>query len=148
MRGVDADGVFRWAFESDESAGLCAVTVQHVELEHARKLQESRRCDGVGRVRFAADGQAIDAELHLRRDGFQCRIGAFASSQAVGQNAHLMAALGLSFREIEDMADDSADGSADGMQDTKRAIREGHAFCLALPRLKSMTCASLTAQQP
>ena len=73
-------------------------------------------------MRFAADGEAMDAELEARRDLRQRRLGAFAAGQAVGDDADMMAAVGLAVGEIEDVTEDAADRRAHRVQDTKRLI--------------------------
>ena len=48
------------------------------------------------------------------------RFGAFAAGQAVGDDADMMAAVGLAIGEVEDVAEDAADRRAHRMQNTKR----------------------------
>ena len=45
---------------------------------------------------------------------------ALAAGQAVGNDADMMAAVGLAVGEIEDVAEDAADGRAHRVQDAKR----------------------------
>ena len=73
-------------------------------------------------MRFAVNGEAMHAKLEARRDLGQCRFGAFAAGEAVGDDADVMAAVGLSVGEIEDVAEDAADRRAHRVQDTKRLI--------------------------
>ena len=73
-------------------------------------------------MRFAVNGDAVHAELEARRDLGQRRLGAFAAGQAVGDDADMMAAVGLAVGEIEDMAENSADRRAHRVQDTKRLV--------------------------
>ena len=54
------------------------------------------------------------------RDFRQRLLGAFAAGEAVGDDADVMAAVGLAVGEIEDMAENAADGRARRVQDTKR----------------------------
>ena len=69
----------------------------------------------------------MNAELQSRRDLRQCGLGAFTAGEAVGDDADVVAAVGLSVGEIEDMAEDSADRRANRVQDTKRLIwNAGH----------------------
>ena len=74
----------------------------------------------VGGMRLAADGEAMHAELQARRDLRQRGFGAFAAGEAVGDDADLVAALGLAVGEIEDMTEDAADRRAHRVQDAKR----------------------------
>ena len=62
----------------------------------------------------------MNAELEARRDFRQRLLGAFAAGEAVGDDADMMAAIGLAVGEIEDMAEDAADRRARRVQDTKR----------------------------
>ena len=78
-------------------------------------------------MRFAVNGEAMNAELEARRDLRQRRLGAFAAGQAVGNDADVVAAVGLAVGEIEDVAEDSADRRAHRVQDTKRLICQSRA---------------------
>ena len=62
----------------------------------------------------------MDAELEARGDFRQRLLGAFAAGEAVGDDADMMAAIGLAVGEIEDMPEDAADRRARGVQDPKR----------------------------
>ena len=69
----------------------------------------------------------MDAELEARRDLRQRLLGALAAGQAVGDDADLMAAIGLSIGEVQDVAKDAANRSTQRMQDTKRlTVDHGH----------------------
>jgi hypothetical protein len=61
----------------------------------------------------------MDAKLQARRDLGQCCRGAFAAGEAVGDQADLMAAVGLAIGEVQDMTEDAADRRAHRVQDTK-----------------------------
>ena len=78
-------------------------------------------------MRLAANGEAMDAEFEARRDLRQRRLGAFAAGEAVGDDADVMAAIGLAVGEVEDVTEDSADRRAHRVQDAKRLIwNRGH----------------------
>ena len=62
----------------------------------------------------------MNAELEPRSDFRQRLLGAFAAGEAVGDDADVMAAVGLAVGEIEDVAENAADRRARGVQDTKR----------------------------
>ena len=62
----------------------------------------------------------MNAEHEAGRDLRQRRRGAFAAGQAVGDNADMVAAVGLPVGEVQDVTEDSADRRAHRMQDTKR----------------------------
>ena len=57
-------------------------------------------------MRFAVNGEALNAELEAGGDFLQCRLGAFAAGQAVGDNADMVAALGLPIGKVQDVADE------------------------------------------
>ena len=56
-------------------------------------------------MRFAANGEALNAELEAGGDFLQRRLGAFAAGQAVGDNADVVAALCLSVGEVQDVTE-------------------------------------------
>ena len=62
----------------------------------------------------------MNAELEARGDFRQRLLGAFAPGKAVGDDADVMAAIGLAVGEIEDMAENATDRRARCVQDTKR----------------------------
>ena len=62
----------------------------------------------------------MNAELEARGDLRQRLLGAFAAGEAVGDDADVMAAVGLAVGEIQDMTEDAADGGARRVQDTER----------------------------
>ena len=73
-------------------------------------------------MRFAMHRQAVNAEAKPGCDFGQCRIGALAAGQAVGNDADMVAAVGLAIGDVEDVADDSTYRRANGMQDAKRLV--------------------------
>ena len=108
MRRVDPDGVVRAGLEANEGAGLGAVAMQDVRLQLPDQAPEARPYQEVGRERIAANGEAVNAELEARGDFGERLLGAFAAGQAVGDDADVMAAVGLAVGQIEDMAKDPA----------------------------------------
>src|ERR1700710_1122316 len=100
MRCVDPNGAAGTAFEPDEGAGLGAMTVQYVRLQPPDQAHEMRPYQNVRGKGLAADGETMKAELEARRDLGQRRLGAFAAGQAVGDDADMMAAVGLAVGEI------------------------------------------------
>ena len=69
----------------------------------------------------------MNAELQPRRDLRQCRFGAFAAGEAVGNDADAVAAIGLSVCDIENVAKDSAHRGANRVKNAKRLVwRCGH----------------------
>ena len=64
----------------------------------------------------------MNAKLEPGREFGQCLVGALAACQAVGENADVVATIGLSIGEIEDMTENPADRWAYRMQDTKRLV--------------------------
>jgi len=68
------------------------------------------------------NGNAMNAKLEPGREFGQRLVGALAAGEAVGENADVVAAIGLAMGEIEDMTEDPADRRAYCMQDTKRLV--------------------------
>jgi hypothetical protein len=68
---------------------------------------------------FTVNGDTSNAEFETGRKLGQRRLGAFAARQAVGDDADMMAAIGLSIGEIQDVAEDSANRRAYRMQNSK-----------------------------
>src|SRR5271155_1694909 len=98
------------------------MSMQDVRLQPPDQAHEMHPYQNVCGQRFAADGQTMDAKLEPRRDFRQRGLGALAAGQAVGNNADVVAAVGLSVGEIQDMAEDSADRRPHRMQYTKRLV--------------------------
>jgi hypothetical protein len=62
----------------------------------------------------------MDPKLEARSDLRQRRLGALAAGKAIGDDADMVAAVGLSVGQIEDVPENSADRRAHRVQDTKR----------------------------
>ncbi len=76
---------------------------------------------------FAADGKRCTPSLSRGAISAKRLVGALAAGQAVGDDADVMAAVGLAVGEVEDVAENAADRSAHGVQDTKRPVGSGRA---------------------
>ena len=98
------------------------MAVQDIRLQPPDQPHETRPYQHVGGKRFAVNGETMNAELEAGRDFLQRRLGAFAAGQAVGDDADMVAAVGLAVGEIQDVTEDSADRRAHRVQDTKRLI--------------------------
>ena len=122
MRGVNADRFPRFSLQADEGAGLCTVTVQHIQFEGSRKAKEMKRRHRIDRMWFPAYGEPIDSELEFPADLLECRIRARSAREAVGENADLMSVLGLAYGEIKDVTENPADRRANGMQNAERGV--------------------------
>jgi hypothetical protein len=72
--------------------------------------------------RFTPNGEAMNAKLEPGRDLRQCCFSAFTSGKTVGDDADVVAAVGLAIGEVEDVTEDSADRRTNRVQDTKRLI--------------------------
>jgi hypothetical protein len=94
--------------------------VQHVGLQFPYHSLESDPHQNVGWERLTANRRAVNAELESRRDFRQRLLGTFAAGEAVGDDADMMAAIGLAVGEIEDMTENAPDRGARGVQNTKR----------------------------
>jgi len=103
------------------------VAVQHVRFQFADHSLESGPYQKITRQRLAANRGAVDAELETRGDFRQRLLGAFTAGEAVGDDADVMAAVGLAVGEIEDMSENAADRRPRRVQDPKRlTVDERH----------------------
>ena len=84
----------------------------------------------------------MHAEFQPRCDFRQRLVGAFAAGEAVGEDADMMATIGLAVGEIEDVAEDAADRSAHGVQDTKRLVGKGGMIRTSAATASARTSAS------
>jgi hypothetical protein len=71
---------------------------------------------------LAVNGQTSKAQLEAGRNLGQGCLGPLAAGEAVGDDADMVAALGLSIGEIQDVAEDSPDRRPHRMQNSKRLI--------------------------
>src|SRR6266581_7523506 len=116
MWRVDADLVFRAPAQADIGAGLGAMPVHDVGLEFPDQADDLQPDREIGKARFAADRDPLDAELQPRFDFFERSVRAFAAGDAVGDDADMMSARDLAVGDVEDMAEDAADRGAHHMQ--------------------------------
>src|SRR5215213_1686433 len=79
----------------------------------------------IGRSKLALHGESRNAELHLRRDGRERRLGSGAAGGAVADDADVVSARGLTACDIEDVAEDAADRSPGDVHDPE-SFRIGH----------------------
>src|ERR1700733_14917471 len=96
--------------------------MQHVRLQPRDQIFEMRPYPEIGGVWFAVDGKTPNAKLEAGRNLRQRRVGAFAPGQAVGDDADMVTAIGLSIGYVQDVTENSADRRAHRGQDTKRLI--------------------------
>src|SRR6267378_7509754 len=99
MRRIDANAVFRTPFQANEGAGFGAVPMQHLRLQPPDQAHEVHPYQKVRGKWFAADGKTVNAKLKAGRDLLKRRLGALAAGQAVGDDADVVAAIGLSVGE-------------------------------------------------
>jgi len=125
MRRVDANRVFRASLQANESGGFGPVSMEDVRLQLPGQAHKAQPCQNVRGRWSAADGEAMDAKLETRRDFLERRLGAFATGQAVGDDADVVAAIGLAVGEVQDVTENSTDRCAHRVQDTKRLIGSG-----------------------
>jgi len=64
----------------------------------------------------------MDAERQPRRDLRQGRFGPLAAGEAVGENADMMAAVGLAVGDIDNVTEDSTHRGANRVKDAKRRV--------------------------
>src|SRR5258708_2609723 len=127
MRRIDANRVFRTPLQANEGGGFGAVSMQDVRPQPPDQAHETQPYQNVRGKWFAADGETMDAKLEAWRDFLKRRLGALATGQAVGDDADVVAAIGLAGGEVQDVTEDSADRCTHRVQDTKRLIgSRGH----------------------
>ena len=73
-------------------------------------------------MRFAVNCKTANPELETGGDLGQRCLRTRATGETVSDNADVVAAIGLSIGEIEDVAEDSADRRAHRVQNTKRLV--------------------------
>src|SRR5664279_966612 len=125
MRRVYTNDALRAPPQSNEGAGLGAMSMQHIGIELPDQAGELRPDQDIGWSRIASDGDAMLPQLEPWRNLLQRGRGTFAARQAVGKDADMMAAVCLSIGKVEDMAKNPADRGADRMQDPKRLVSGG-----------------------
>jgi hypothetical protein len=96
--------------------------MQDVRSQPPDQIFEMRPYQNIGGVGLAVNGKTPNAELEAGRDLGQRRLGAFAAGEAVRDDADMVAAIGLTIGNVEDVTEDSADRRANRVQDTKRLI--------------------------
>jgi hypothetical protein len=115
--------------------------MQYIRLQPPDQPPEVRPDQHVGGKRFATNGETVHAELEPRRDLGQRRFGAFATGKAVGDNADVVTAVGLSVGKVKNVPEDSADRRAHRVQDTKRlTLDHWHGQAGALTALRQRNC--------
>jgi len=108
MRRVDANHAFRASLQANESGGFDPVSMENVRLQSPGQVHEAQPYQNVRGRWSAADGEAMDAKLETWRDLLERRLGAFATGQAVGDDADVVAATGLAVGEVQDVTEDSS----------------------------------------
>ena len=71
---------------------------------------------------LAVNSETPNAQLEARGDLLKRGLSTFAAGETVGDNADVVAALGLSVGEIQDVTEDTTDRGANRVQDAKRLI--------------------------
>jgi hypothetical protein len=101
--------------------------MQDMRLEPPDQPHEAQPYHNISGIWSTANGDAMDAKLEAWRDRVKRRLGAFATGQAVGDDADVVAAIGLAVGEVQDVTEDSTGRCAHRVQDTKRPIgNRGH----------------------
>src|SRR6185312_14146709 len=128
MRRVDADGLAHARPQADDGASLGAVAVQHIRLQSGDQAAKAHPHRKVGRPRLAVTGDAVYAKREARGDLCKRLVGALAAGEAVGNDADLVAAVGLAVGEIDDVTENAADRRAHRVKDFERFVGRGHAL--------------------
>src|SRR5271156_1446375 len=98
------------------------MAVQDVGRQLPDQAHETHPRQQIRRRRLAVNGNAMNAKLEPGREFGQCLGGALAAGEAVGENADMVAGIGVSVGKIEDMTENPADWRAYRMQDAKRLV--------------------------
>jgi hypothetical protein len=80
-------------------------------------------CGNIERMGFAVDSDAINSELHAWCYFGQSGRSAFTAGQAVRENADLVAAIGLSVGEINNVTKNAPHRCADRVKNAKGLVR-------------------------
>src|SRR5689334_5820306 len=104
------------------------MAVEDIRLQSPDQAHEMQPRQEIRWTWLAVNGKTVNAELEPRCDLLERSLGAFAAGQAIGDQAHMVPAIGLAINEIQDVAEDSADRRPHGMQDTQRLICIGGHF--------------------
>ena len=134
MRRVDANSAFRSRFEADKGTRLGTVTVQDIRLQYPDQAHEMIPGQDIGRTGLAVDGEAINPKLEARRDLLQRSFGPFAARQAIGDDAHMVAAIGLAIDQVQDVAENSPNRRSHSVKDAQRLVCVGGHFRTSAPR--------------
>ena len=94
------------------------MTVEDIRLQSPDQAYEMQPGRDIRWTRLAVNSKTINAQLEPRCDLLERSLGAFATGQAIGDQAHMVPAIGLAVDEIQDVAEDSADRRPYGVQDT------------------------------
>src|SRR5260370_27715738 len=95
MGRIAASRVFRPRLRATEAGAFGAVSMQDVRPQPPDQAHETQPYQNVRGKWFAADGETMDAKLEAWRDFLKRRLGALATGQAVGDDADVLAAIGL-----------------------------------------------------
>jgi hypothetical protein len=83
--------------------------MQDVRLQPPGQAHETQPHQNVHGKWLAADAETMDTKLEAWRDFFKRRLGAFATGRAVGDDAGVVAAIGLALGEVQDVTENSTD---------------------------------------
>jgi hypothetical protein len=96
--------------------------VDDIRLQASDQVQEVRPYQEIAGMGLAVDRDASNAKLETGRDLGQRCLRACAAGQTVGDNSDMVAAIGLSIGEVQDVSKDPTDRRAHRVQDTKRLV--------------------------
>ena len=124
MRRVDANATRRARLQSDESPSLGAVPMQDIWLYPPHEPHKTHPCQNVSRVWLAVNGETINPEFEPWRYLVERCFSALAAGQAIGDDADLIAPLGLPIGQIQYVAENSAYRRSKRVENTNGLIRD------------------------
>jgi len=82
--------------------------MENVRLQSPGQVHEAQPYHNISGIWSTANGDTMDAKLEAWRDRVKRHLGAFATGQAVGDDADVVAAIGLAVGEVQDVTEDSS----------------------------------------
>ena len=125
MRGIDTNGGMAGGGEAGIGRALRAMAMHHVRVDLSDKARDMAHRRGITKADLPAHGNACHAQRHPVGQVGQLFNGLGATRPAIGHNADLMAARGLAFDQVDDMAKKPANGRTKDMQDFEGFVHDG-----------------------
>ena len=99
--------------------------MQDIWLYPPHEPHKTHPCQNVSRVWLAVNGETIDPEFEPRRYFVERCFSTLTAGQAIGDDADLIAPLGLPIGQIQYVAENSAYRRSKRVENTNGLIRDG-----------------------